>query len=223
MTTPPRIIDLTHPIHEGMTTFPVSWHPVVEITQLGRHGIEKRESRKVVLGTHTGTHVDAAVHFVPGGGTVDKIPLDVLVGEARVIDLKPVAAKQEFGVEDFARILGDERPTRLVLRFGWSDHWGSMKFYDDNPFISEAAAQWLVDRGVRLLGMDTPQVDSPDHGRLGVKDSPIHRIMLAQGVTFVEYLANLREISRPVVELVVLPLKILGADGAPCRAIAIER
>jgi kynurenine formamidase len=219
----PRIIDLTHPIHEGMTTFPVHWHPFVEVTQLGRHGIEGRESRKVVLGTHTGTHVDAASHFIPGGQTIDQISLDVLVGPALVLDMTPASPKRCYDIPDLAERLGDERPTRLLLRFDWSDHWGTLPFYTQAPFISEEAAHWLIERGVRLLGMDTPQVDSPDHGRGAVKDSPIHKIMLGQGVSFVEYLTNLRLLSQRWVELVVLPLNILGADGAPCRAIAIER
>jgi arylformamidase len=218
-----RIIDLSYPIHEGMTTYPVAWHPIVEITQMGRHGIENRETRKFTMGTHCGTHIDAPLHFIPGGGTVDQIPLELLTGPARVLDLTPVTtAKQCFEVADLGALLGEERPLRLILRFDWSDHWGTMKYYTDQPFLSEAAAQWLVDRGVRLLAMDTPQVDSPDHGRQGPKDSPNHKIMLSQGVIFVEYCTNLRQLTQPVVDLYVLPLNIRGSDGAPARVIAIE-
>jgi len=219
-----RIIDLTYPIHEGMTTFPVHWHPVVEITQLARHGIENRETRRLVIGTHCGTHIDAPRHFIPDGPTVDQVRLEWLVGPARVLDFTPVTQpKQVYDVQDFAKRLGTERPERLILRFDWSDHWGTMKYYTDQPYITEEAGRWLVDRGVRLLAMDTPQVDSPDHGRTGPKDSPLHKIMLPAGVVFVEYCTNLREISRHEVELVVLPLNIVGSDGAPARVIAIER
>ncbi len=219
-----RIIDLSYPIHEGMTTFPVHWHPVVEITQLGRFGIENRETRKITLGTHCGTHIDAPRHFIPGGPTVEQIPLDWLVGPARVLDFTPVTQpKQEFGVADFERLLGNDRPERLILRFDWSDHWGTMKYYTDQPYITEEAGHWLVERGVRVLAMDTPQVDSPDNGRTGPKDSPLHKIMLAAGVVFVEYCTNLRQLTLSEVELVVLPLNILGSDGAPARVIAIER
>jgi kynurenine formamidase len=98
-----------------------------------------------------------------------------------------------------------------------------MKYYTEQPYITEEAGHWLVERGVRVLAMDTPQVDSPDNGRTGPKDSPLHKIMLSAGVVFVEYCTNLRQISRPDVELVVLPLNILGSDGAPARVIAIER
>ncbi|HYE86935.1 MAG TPA: cyclase family protein [Vicinamibacterales bacterium] len=220
----PRIIDLSYPIHEGMTTFPVHWHLPVEITQLARHGIENRETRKIVMGTHCGTHIDAPRHFIPNGPTIDTISLDLLVGPARVLNFTPITtAKQRFDVDDFASRLGDERPLRLILRFDWSDHWGTMKYYSDQPYISEEAAQWLVDRGVRLLAMDTPQVDSPDHGRTGPKDSPNHKIMLGQGCIFVEYCTNLRQLTRSEVELVVAPLNILGSDGSPARVMAIER
>ena len=219
-----RIIDLSYPIHEGMTTFPVHWHLPVEITQLARHGIENRETRKIVMGTHCGTHVDAPRHFIPGGATIDSISLDLLVGPARVLDLTPVQSpKKRYEVGAFERLLGDERPLRLILRFDWSDHWGTMTYYSEQPFISEEAAQWLVDRGVRLLAMDSPQVDSPDHGPTGPKDSPNHTIMLGQGVIFAENCTNLRRLSRPEVDLMVLPLNILGADGAPARVIAVER
>ena len=157
-----RIVDLTHPIHEGMLTYPVPWHPVVEITQLASHGVENRETRKVLIGTHTGTHIDAPRHFIPNGVTLDEIPIDVLVGSARIINFSGTRPRQQIGVKDFAAQIGNARPMRLIMRFDWSDHWGTMSFYHDQPYISEEAAQWLVDRGVKLLGMDTPQADSPE-------------------------------------------------------------
>jgi len=219
-----KIIDLSYPIHEGMTTFPVPWHPVVEITQLGRHGIENRETRRFAMGTHCGTHIDAPLHFIPRGPTVDQIPLDWLIGSARILNFTPIISpKQDFGVDDFRIRLGDDKPERLILRFDWSDHWGTNKYYTDHPYITEEAAHWLVDRGVRVLAMDTPQVDSPDNGRNSVNDSPNHKIMLGAGVVFVEYLTNLRQITDSEVELIVLPLNIIGADGAPARVIAIQR
>ena len=217
-----KIIDLSYPLHEGMTTYPVHWHPVVEITQLGRHGIENRETRKIVLGTHIGTHIDAPRHFIPGGKTVESIPLDLLVGTARVVRLRGCSIKQELQIDDLRKVLGREKPKRLILDLGWSKHWGTMNFYTDHAFLSNDCAQWLVDRGVRLLGMDTPQMDSPDHGRNSGNDSPVHKIMLGQGVIFLEYMNNLAKVRTDHVELYVLPLNILGADGAPCRCIAFE-
>ena len=206
-----------------MMTYPVYWHPVVEVTQLARHGIEHRETRKLMLGTHCGTHIDSPRHFIPNGTTIDKIDPALFVGPTRLLHFTPSGPKQAFDVADFERALGDECPQRLVLRFDWSDHWGEMAFYTDNPFITEQAAQWLIDRGVRLLGMDSPQVDSPDHGSNCSKDSPVHKIMLGQGAVFVECMTNLKQISQPHFDLAALPLKIKDGDGAPCRCVAIER
>lgn len=217
-----RKVDLTFPIHEGMTTFPSHWHPVTEITQLGRHGIENRETRKLVLGTHTGTHCDAPSHFIPGGSTIDTIPLDTLVGPALVVDLSESALAQEITPLDLGRRIGDRRPERVVLRYDWSDHWGRADYYTDYPFLSEAAGQWLVDRGLRLVAMDTPTPDNPADGWRSKRDSPVHKIFLGNGVVLVEYLFNLRELKNSDVQLIVLPLKILGGDGSPARAVAIE-
>jgi len=217
-----RIVDLTFPIHEGMTTLPTHWHPPVEITLLGRHGIENRETRKLVLGTHTGTHCDAPCHFVPGGQTVDTLSLDTLIGPASVLDFSNSQPGQEIDVQDLDRQLVSLRPERLVLRFDWSAHWGKMEYYTIHPFLSQASAMWLVEKGVRLLAMDTPMPDNPKHGWRSETDSPNHKALLSNGVIIVEYLCNLKELRQPEVELIVLPLKILDGDGSPVRCVAIE-
>ena len=216
-----RIIDLTMTLEEGMQTFPTHWHPFVEITQLGRHGLENRETRKLVLGTHTGTHIDAPRHFIPGGDTVDKLPLEQLVGPASVLDLTAFGAGMEVGVSDLERILGDRPATRVLMRFDWDRTLGTMTYYNDSPFLTEEAAQWLVDRGCRLLGMDTAMPDNPKHGRNGPKDCPNHKILLGNGVVLLEYMVNLSAIDQSEVYLVVAPLKIRDGDGAPARAFAI--
>jgi arylformamidase len=216
-----KFVDLTMHLEEGMQTFPTHWHPFVEITQLGRHGLENRETRKLVLGTHTGTHIDAPRHFIPGGDTVDQLPLDQLVGPASVLDLTAFGAGKEVDVDDLAKALHGRSAERVLMRFDWDRYLGSMAYYNDSPFISEAAAQWLVDSGCRLLGMDTAMPDNPKNGRNGPKDSPNHKILLGNGVVLLEYMVNLAALDRPVVELVVAPLKVRGGDGAPVRAFAI--
>lgn len=203
-------------------TFPAPWHPVVEVTILGRHGIEGRETRKLVLGTHIGTHADAPRHFIPNGGTIDEIPLDVLIGPATVVDFTGCAALQEIGVADIAQKLGGKAPARLILRTGWSEYFGTMKFYNEYPFLSEEAAGWLVEKGVRLIAMDTPSPDNPANSRGTRKDSPNHKVLLGAGVVLVEYLTNLSSLSGAEVDLIVMPLKLKGCDGSPARCVAIE-
>jgi arylformamidase len=216
-----RIIDLSMYLEEGMQTFPTHWHPFVEITQLGRHGLENRETRKLVLGTHTGTHIDAPRHFIPGGATVDQIPLEQLVGPASVLDLTQYGAGAELGIKELSEALAGRSAERVLMRFDWDQHLGTMGYYNDSPFLSEAAAQWLVDQGCRLLGMDTAMPDNPKNGRNGPKDSPNHKILLGNGVILLEYMVNLKALDQPVVELVVAPLKVRDGDGAPVRAFAI--
>ncbi len=217
-----RKIDLTFPIHEGMTTFPVAWHPRVEVTRLGRLQVERRETRRLVLGTHTGTHCDAPRHFIPSGKSIDQIDLDTFIGPAVLLNFSNAKRKQEIQVGDLQSKLGKKRPKRLVLRFDWCSHWKKKDYYRDHPFISEEAARWLVCRGIRLLAMDTPMPDNPQNGRGSENDSPNHKILLGSGVVLVEYLCNLKSIKKQNFELIVLPLKITGADGSPVRCVAVE-
>jgi len=218
-----KIVDLSLSLHEGMMTFPTHWHPVVEVSILGRHGIEGRETRKLVLGTHTGTHTDAPLHFIPNGKGIDQVPLDTLVGEATVLNFAPVQANQEIGVAALKEKLGEKAPRRVILRTDWSDYFGEMSYYNNYPFFSQDAARWLVDGGCRLIAMDTPSPDNPAHSRTSGNDSPNHKVLLGAEVVLVEYLTNLRALTKSVVELFVLPLKVKGGDGAPTRCIAIER
>jgi arylformamidase len=218
-----KIIDLSLLIEEGMMTFPTPWHPVVEITILGRHGIEGRETRKLVLGTHVGTHADAPRHFIPNGATIDQVPLDVLIGPATVADFQNCGPLHEIGIADLKQRLGDKKPVRLILRTGWSEYFGNMKFYNEYPFLSEDAAHWLVEKGVRLIAMDTPSPDNPAHSRGTPRDSPNHKVLLGAGVVLVEYLTNLKSVTAQEVDLIVMPLRLKGCDGSPARCVAIER
>jgi kynurenine formamidase len=218
-----RVIDLTLPIHSGMMTFPTHWHPMVEINILGRHGIEGRETRKLVLGTHTGTHMDAPLHFIEGGSAIDEAPLELFIGPATVVNLHPCAPLQKIEVEDLRKQLGDRVPPRLILRTDWSERFGRMEYYTHSPYLSERAAEWLVQGGVRLIAMDIASPDNPADSRGTAKDSPNHKAILGAGVYMVEYLCNLKALTRSEVELIVLPLKVKGGDGAPARCIAVER
>jgi len=217
-----KIIDLTMNIKEGMQTFPVYWHPFVEVTQLGRHGIENRETRKIVMGTHTGTHMDAPRHFIKNGATVDQIPLEQLVGKATVINFSGASDFQQIEVDDLKKAIGSHSLERLIIRFDWDIKLGTNQYYTDHPFFSEEACRWLVHNGCRLIALDTPQPDNPQNGRGSKKDSPNHKILLGNKVIIVECLVNVREIKESEVMLVVAPLKITEGDGAPARCFAIE-
>lgn len=212
-----EVIDLTHGVEEGMARFDAHWHPDVEVERLGSIPKEGRESRAVRLGTHTGTHVDAPLHFLEEGGTVDRIPLEVLVGEVRLVDMTHLGEDGVVTAQALADVPLDER---VVFHFGWSRHFGDPdRFYHGYPHFTAEAADDLVGAGVRLVGYDTP---SPDDSRGPLdgsdEDSPIHKRLLGAGVVLVEYLANLDAV--PDLDgwsIAALPLKVVGGDGAPAR------
>lgn len=215
-----KIIDLTMTIQEGMQTFATHWHPFVEITQLGRHGIEDRETRKITLGTHTGTHIDAPRHFIENGITVENIPLDDLVGPATLIDFSYLPEFHEISKEELVSKLVNKDKTRIVFRFDWDKHINTNIYYKNHPYFSEEACSWLVENHCKLIALDTPQPDNPKNGRGAEKDAPNHKILLGNNVKIVEYLVNLKEIPVDYFWLTVAPLKLKDGDGAPVRCFA---
>jgi len=215
-----KIIDLTYDLEEGMTSFNAPWHPHFEITQLGRHGFEGRETRKITLGTHTGTHMDAPLHFVKGGKSLEKIPLDKLIGKVTIVDFSYLKEDESVTKEMLSSVNITER---MLFNFGWGKYWGDKKFYSGYPFFTKDAAEYLVSKGVKLVGMDIP---SPDDSRIDLsgnvlgsdRDSPIHKIFLSNEVILVEYIANLDKVKgNDNWKIIVMPLKIKGADGSPVR------
>ncbi|MFQ5717370.1 MAG: cyclase family protein, partial [Nitrospinales bacterium] len=104
----------------------------------------------------------------------------------------------------------------------WSRRYAEPDFYSRSPFLSRECCRWLVEKGVRVLGMDTPSPDNPADDREAKVDSPNHKILLGGGASLVEYLCNLDQITSARVELIALPIKIQGGDGAPARVVAVE-
>ena len=219
-----KYIELTHPIHEGMITAPAPWHPVVEITQLGRHCLEGRESYKVVLGSHTGTHMDTPAHMVENAGPrIDKIPLDLFFGQAKIIRLEK-GSYEKITAEDLMNSgIAINKGDRIIVRTGWYRHWGTKKFFREYPCFTKEAAEYLVEKGIRLISMDTPSPDDPLDKLEPGQPNPIHYIFLSNGIFINEYLNNLDAVQADEIEFVMLPLLVEGMDGFPVRAVAIVR
>ncbi|MFH1077798.1 MAG: cyclase family protein [Patescibacteria group bacterium] len=215
-----EMIDLTHEIHEGMLTFGSSWHPTVSIERMGTHGKEGRETRKVTFGSHSGTHVDAPLHFIPGGKAIHELPLERLFGPVTILDFTGLGENASVTA---GMLKGSLTTRKVLLKYGWGKHWGSPRFYQGYPYLEEEAARYLIDQGIELVAMDTP---SPDDSRIVLrgenlgspKDSPIHKLLLGAGVVMVEYVANLEDVTRlEGWSIAAVPLKIRGADGSPAR------
>ncbi len=162
------------------------------------------------LGTHTGTHVDAPRHFLDGGAGADELPLDVLVGAARVVHFPRVGAVTAGQLQDV-----DLRGvTRLLIRTDNSAGWAAgSRFNPDFVYLADDGARLLVERGIRLVGVDYLSVE-----RFKAPGAPTHHALLDQGVVVVEGL-DLSAAQPGDYELLCLPLKIAGGDGAPARVL----
>lgn len=202
------VIDISLPIHPGMIVY--EGDPGVDITP--RLEIARGDTANVSLlslGSHTGTHVDAPAHFIEGGATVEALPLDVLIGPALVAE---VGCERLIGRRDLEPLpLGGH--SRLLLKTLNSSLWSRGPFSRDFVALGEDGARYLVERGLRLVGMDYLSIEafhSPGH--------PVHRHLLGAGMVIVEGL-DLAYVAPGVYELVCLPLPVRGIDGAPCRAV----
>lgn len=166
----------------------------------------------MALGTHTGTHVDAPAHVQEGAVGVDGLPVEALVGPARVIDASHRGAGDAITAAD----LGDELPAegRVLLRTDWDQRFGEADYYEGFPALSGAAVERLVAARIRLIGLETPSVNAGD-------ELAIHQRLLDSGIMIVEGLVGLRRMPAEV-WLVVAPLPLRGLDGAPCRVFAFR-
>jgi arylformamidase len=171
------------------------------------------------MGSHTGTHVDAPHHFIAGGQTVDELPLELLVGPAIVASVEPIAG-DTLGVEDMVRLQLPAGIVRLVLKTRNSAFWHDRTavFRHNYVHLGPDAARWVVEQGIRVLGIDYLSVEGFD-----VPEPVVHRTLLGAGVVILEGL-DLSQVPAGPCQLVCLPLKIEGGDGAPARVlIARER
>lgn len=211
-----RLIDLSHPITAEMPVFPGD-RPVeivVSDATTSPPASDRRHMNGSRLHTsvHTGTHMDAPFHFVHEGDRIDQVDLDRCVGPALRINLP--ATVREIEVKHLAEWDNKLRVAhRVVFNTGWHHRWGQPNYFTEHPVITGAAAKYLVDHGVVLVGVDTPSVDRPPYDA--------HLTLLGAGLLIVENLTNLDAIPGDVFELVATPLRITGRDGSPVRAVAI--
>ena len=170
------------------------------------------------LYSHAGTHMDAPRHFLPDGNTLEMQLLDVCVGPAQLVDLTPASEGQLIEVADLQHA-DIQEGARVLLRTDWSRRYGTPAYRDGLPRISLALAEWLVNRGVALIGVEPPSV--ADVNRID-ELTAVHQTLFRGGVVIVEGLAHLDQIRSETFEFIALPLKIMDGDGSPVRAVAIE-
>lgn len=208
------IRDLSVPLGEGFPVWPGDPPVVLErFLVRGRDGAAN--ASRLCCSVHAGTHVDAPLHVVDGACGADALDLSKLVGRAHVVDLRG-RERIEAGDLDAANLPGDA--SRLLLRTDNSRLWVRTEhpFMESFVALTASAADWIVERGIELVGIDYHSVQPYSDA------SPyVHERLLGAGVVVVETL-DLRDVEPGSYLLVCLPLKLMGSDGAPARAVLLD-
>ena len=202
-----QIVDISVPIHPGMVTYPGD--PPVIVERVRSIAADGFNLSRLDFGLHTGTHVDAPLHFVEGGASADALSLDVLVGPATVVDA--TAVEGPLTADALSTLTMPERPERLLFRTRNSELWRRRTFAEEFVSLTEDGAQALVALGTGLVGIDY----------LSIGDAAAHRALLGAGVVALEGL-DLGAVEPGEYQLVCAPLKLVGVDGTPARALLIR-
>lgn len=206
-----RIYDISVPVQTGGLVYPGNPAITIELDSAIAKGASSNVSR-IDFGSHTGTHVDAPRHFFDDGAPVDTLPLDVLMGPALLIAMEPdlmAVSTEQLKQHDLTHV------TRLLIRTRNSGFVREREFRNNFTYLAPDGAQYLVDNGVKLVGVDYLSVEQFHSGH-----HRTHRTLLEHGVVIVEGL-DLSEPPPGVYELRCLPLRLTGLDGAPARAVLL--
>jgi arylformamidase len=207
-----RYYDVTVPLSAAVPVFPGDPRFHLEFTHRIADGQPYNVAR-VTMGAHSGTHVDAPYHFLADGGTVDQLPLEILMGKCRVIEM---AARDRIERADLeAQDLRND--LRVLLKTRMSGQLRVGEFQQDFVYLTPDAARYLVQAGIKLIGIDYLSVE-----KFGSEDFAAHHALLGAGVVIIEGL-DLSEVEPGEYEMTCLPLRLVGADGSPARVVLKER
>lgn len=224
-----KVIDLTHLIYSDMPVFPGDEKPYFEkVSTLESDGF--RES-KIMMNSHTGTHIDAPAHMLGKSQYLDNIHIEHFIGKAIILDFSHIdkSMASESQLKDYIdKYIIDvnllkvykeniEKAEFIIIKTGWSKYWGEEKYYKNFPCLSEEAAQWLSQFTLKGVGVDTISIDDMESTAF-----PVHKALLKKNIIIIENLTNLEEVSKEQFILSVMPLKNKYADGSPVRAVALE-
>lgn len=212
-----RTVDLSHEYYTGMphagTIPPPAFREALRLPEDGLRCME------LTIPTHLGTHIDAPSHFITDGRTIDQISPGELIGPAFCVPVdKPADTTIEIADLE-PHCTAASHGDALLIRTGWDDRYG-FEDYGRHPYLAEDCAQWIADRGFRLVGIDTVTPEMPVSLRPRGYHAPVHTTLLGRDVLIVENLA-LREVVGERFTLVIGALRITGGDGSPARVFAL--
>jgi len=216
-------MDLAQPLFNGMPRAKALGDASFRVDEHLRPGLAGPPSVRVThlqMAAHVGTHVDAARHFIADGKTIDQYPPSFFMGAGVALDLRregvvPVTA------DDLARCRPTVRRGDIVfVSFGYAERFQDPD-YHDHPYLTGDAADWLLERGVRMLGVDTVTPDLPGAHRSDSYDFPVHMRLLANDVLIVENLGpNLTHLLGQRLQILAVPFAIEGGDASPIVPLA---
>jgi len=209
-----RVVDLSLPLSHEMPVHPEDPRiGFIKFAGIETHGCNMTQ---LVLSSHGGTHVDSPYHFIESGTSVDRVALEKCIGPALVMDFSGMAGKRDLVVSDLAPREEALTPgTRLLLRTDWYKRFPKPEYYTAFCGVSVELAQWLAERDIALIGVETPAIHPKEY-------EAVHKAFLSREIVIVEGLANLDALTSERVTFAALPLKLEGVDGSPVRAVAIE-
>jgi kynurenine formamidase len=217
----PRLVDVSHPVEHGMVTYKGLPAPVIcdYLSRAQSRGLYAEGTEfhigKIEMVANTGTYLDSPFHRYADGDDLSQLSL------SRVADLEGVLVRakdhgQAIGASLFRDV--DLREKAVLVHTGWDRHWGGEQYFDGHPFLTGEAAQFLAQSGVKLVGIDSLNIDD-------IRDTarPVHSILLKAGVPIVEHLCNLNSLPDEGFSFFAVPVKVKGMGTFPVRAFGIIR
>lgn len=210
-----KFVDLTWDLTKDAPIYPGDPKPNIEVaTTLEKEGYNLSG---VYVGTQTGTHVDAPYHFSNEGATIDQMELDFFFGQAVVIHVTNKGAQEEITMEDVMPYDEKIKENTIVLfNTNWYKKVGTPEFFE-HPYVSGEVAQYLEKKGVRFICIDTINAD-----QTGGTEFPVHDLFSEKRLMIGENMAYFDKIDFTNVVVAAFPMKIVGCDGSPVRAVAME-
>jgi len=203
-----KLIDISVPLDTDLPNYPGNTPFALEAVKRIARGDSSNVS-SLHLSAHAGTHVDAPRHFFDDAPESERLPLEMLIGRARVVE---VTSRKGVAAEDLAAMDLSE-DVRLLVKTANSRLWGSAAFHGDYVGVTESGAKHLVEHGIKVVGVDYLSVEC-----FRQPGAPAHHTLLGAGVIVIEGL-NLRDVEPGIYEMICLPLRVVGSDGAPARVV----
>jgi arylformamidase len=213
-----KLLDLSHAFDpEGPVNKKKNELEIRTLKTVEANGVNTRE---IQFNNHIGTHLDAPLHLIAAGASVDKVPFDTFYGSAVVLDI-PCGQNGAVGKAEMEKAKPEvEKGDIVVIYTGWGNKIGNSDYASHHPYLTEDGAHWLAERGAKMVGMDVQSVDLPHSLRQKDFRYTSLRILLSKGIPAIHNVTNLESIRGKRVNLFALPINFHGADGAPARVVA---